>query len=105
MSADGAAARPAVRWERLLALAGIYVVVAHLLPSPASVTAEQWRQGGVFFATVDGLMLQPLPGSQVVLLGLTAMLIVGGVPLDRALDGYSAPVSYTHLTLPTNREV
>jgi DASS family divalent anion:Na+ symporter len=91
VSADGAAARPAVRWERLLALAGIYVVVAHLLPSPASVTAEQWRQVGVFFATVGGLMLQPLPGSQVVLLGLTAMLIVGGVPLDRALDGYSAP--------------
>ena len=65
MSADGAAARPAVGWERLLALAGIYVVVAHLLPSPASVTAEQWRQVGVFFATVGGLMLQPLPGSQV----------------------------------------
>ena len=35
-------------------------------------------------------MLQPLPGSQVVLLGITAVILVGGVPMGRALQGYSA---------------
>ena len=36
-------------------------------------------------------MLQPLPGSQVVLLGITALILVGRVPIERALSGYATP--------------
>lgn len=75
---------------RLLALLGIYVFVAHVLPVPEGVEPAGWRITGVFFATIAGLMLQPLPGSQVVLLGVTAVILVGGVPMGRALQGYSA---------------
>ena len=56
---------------RLLALLGIYVLVAHVLPVPDGVDPQGWRITGIFFATIAGLMLQPLPGSQVVLLGIT----------------------------------
>ena len=75
---------------RLLALLGIYVLVAHVLPAPEGIEAAGWRITGVFFAIIAGLMLQPLPGSQVVLLGITAVILVGGVPMERALQGYSA---------------
>ena len=79
-----------VKPYRLLALVGIYLAIAHLLPSPEGIAAQEWRQVGVFFATIAGLMLQPMPGSQVVLLGITAMVVLGGLPMDRALSGYSA---------------
>ena len=79
-----------VKINRLLALVALYVVIAHLFPRPDGVTAEDWRRVGVFFATIGGLMLQPMPGSQVVLLGIVAMLVLGDLPIDRALSGYSA---------------
>ncbi len=79
-----------VRPWRLLALAGIYVAIAHVLPPPEGIEAQDWRRVGVFFATIGGLMLQPMPGSQVVLVGITGMIVLGGLPMDRALSGYSA---------------
>lgn len=90
--ADEPAPPPAspVRPWRLLALAAIYVAIAHVLPPPESIEAQDWRRVGVFFATIAGLMLQPMPGSQVVLVGITGMIVLGGLPMDRALSGYSA---------------
>ena len=79
-----------VRPLRLLALAAIYVAIAHVLPPPEGIEAQDWRRVGVFFATIGGLMLQPMPGSQVVLVGITGMIVLGGLPMDRALSGYSA---------------
>ncbi len=76
---------------RLLALVVIYVLVAHVLPRPAGVDPDGWRITGIFFATIAGLMLQPLPGTQIVVIGVTMLIIVGGVPMDRALSGFAAP--------------
>ena len=50
-----------------------------------------WRVTGVFFATITGLMLQPMPGAQVVVLGATMLVVVGGVSIERALSGYASP--------------
>jgi divalent anion:Na+ symporter, DASS family len=75
---------------RLAAIAGIYLTVAHLLPRPEAVTPEGWRITGVFLATVAGLMLQPLPGAAIVVIGLTMMAIVGGLPMSAALTGFSS---------------
>ena len=82
---------PAVRPLRLLALAAIYLVIAHVLPPPDGIDPQSWRRVAVFFATIGGLMLQPLPGSPLVIVGVVAMMVLGGLPIDRALDGYSAP--------------
>lgn len=97
-AAAAPASVPSVRPGRLLALVVIYVVVAHLLPPPDGMAAPEWRRVGVFFATIAGLMLQPMPGSQVVLVGITAMVVLGGLPMDRALSGYSAPTVWMVLT-------
>ena len=82
--------QPLIKPYRLPALGAIYLIIAHLFPPPEGVSAESWRRVGVFFATIAGLMLQPMPGSQVVLVGVVAMLTVGNVPMERALSGYSA---------------
>lgn len=79
------------RLIRLLALAAIYVAIAHVVPPPAGVTPQGWRITGVFLATVAGLMLQPLPGAAMVVIGLTLFVIVGGLPMASALTGFSSP--------------
>ncbi|MCY4075088.1 MAG: anion permease, partial [Acidobacteria bacterium] len=78
------------RSARLLALVAVYLLIAHVVPPPEGVDPQGWRITGIFFATIAGLMLQPLPGSQVVLIGITALVLVGRVPMARALEGYSA---------------
>jgi DASS family divalent anion:Na+ symporter len=88
-SSDKAGA--SLKLPRLLALVAIYLTIAHVIPPPEGVDPQDWRRVGVFFATIGGLMLQPMPGSQVVLLGLVGMLLLGGLPMDRALSGYSVP--------------
>ena len=98
MAEEEAPARP-VKLGRLLALAVIYLVIAHLIPPPEGVAPQDWRRIGVFFATVGGLMLQPMPGSQVVLVGLVGMLVLGGLPIERALSGYSASSVWMVLTV------
>ena len=81
---------PPPRPYRLLALVAIYFIIAHLFQAPDGVGVEQWRRVAVFFGTIAGLMLQPMPGSLVVLVGIVAMIAVGNLPMDRALSGYSA---------------
>jgi divalent anion:Na+ symporter, DASS family len=78
------------RYVRLAAMAAIYLLVAHVVPRPETVTPEGWRITGVFLATVAGLMLQPLPGAAIVVMGLTAMALAGGLPMSAALTGFSS---------------
>jgi DASS family divalent anion:Na+ symporter len=49
------------------------------------------RVAGIFAATMVGMMLRPLPGAALVVIGLSAMVAVGGVPMARALSGFAAP--------------
>ena len=79
------------RAPRFAALVAIYLLVAHVLPAPAGVSAAGWRITGIFVATIAGLMLQPVPGAAVVVAGLVALVFIGGVPMTRALGGFAAP--------------
>ena len=76
---------------RLLALAAIYVVIAHVLPRPEGVSPQGWRVAAVFAATISGFLLRPVPSAVVVLTALTALVVMGGVPMARALGGYGSP--------------
>jgi DASS family divalent anion:Na+ symporter len=82
----GSSTRP---W-RLVALLALYVIVGHLLPAPPGVSPAGQRITAIFLATIAGLMLQPLPGAAVVMLGVTMLVIAGGLPLKDALAGYSS---------------
>jgi DASS family divalent anion:Na+ symporter len=74
----------------LLALVLIYTLIAHVLPQPAAVTPAGWRMTGIFLATIVGLMIQPLPGSVIVLIGLMMLVLVGRLPMNEALTGYAS---------------
>ena len=82
---------PLWRPWRLLALAAIYVVIAHVLPRPEGVTVQGWRITAIFAATISGFLLQPVPAAVAVLSGLVALSVLGGLPMPRVLSGYSSP--------------
>ena len=76
---------------RLAAVVAIYVAFVYLVPAPAAVSAAGWRKTAVFFATIAGLMLRPLPGAVVVLLGICTLPFVGDFTMAQALAGFASP--------------
>jgi DASS family divalent anion:Na+ symporter len=52
------------------------------------VSPRGWRLLAVFVPTIMGLMLRPLPGGAIVLLGLIVATIINATTLDQALAGY-----------------
>jgi divalent anion:Na+ symporter, DASS family len=90
-SAEWSLRRPSSRVQGWLWIVAVYAAITLAWPRPASVDAASWRQFGVFVATLAGLILQPLPAAAVVLIGVIAAVVVGGLGLDRALAGFSEP--------------
>jgi divalent anion:Na+ symporter, DASS family len=82
----------------LLALVALYVFVAHVLPRPANVQPAGWRITAVFLSTIAGLMIQPLPGAPLVLIGLMMFVLVGGMTMGEALSGFATPTVWLVLT-------
>jgi divalent anion:Na+ symporter, DASS family len=73
----------------LLALVALYLVVVYVIPRPAAVDPAGWRLFGLFAATVAGLILQPIAGGALVLTAVTLSTVIGGLPVSRALSGFS----------------
>jgi divalent anion:Na+ symporter, DASS family len=77
-----------LRWMLVL-LPGVVIAV---LPSPPGITAPSWRLLAIFCATVVGLILEPLPGGAIVLLGVVTTAVLGVLPAETALAGYADPI-------------
>jgi divalent anion:Na+ symporter, DASS family len=75
-------------WVKWMIVLGCGVLIA-LLPRPDGVTREAWTLLAVFIATIVGSIVQPLPGSAVVLLGVVALALLRALPLEKALSGYA----------------
>ena len=80
--------RRSLRWAPVL-ISGAIVM---LIPTPSGIAPQSWRLLSIFVSTVVGLILQPLPGGAVVLLGVLAMPLFRAVPVAAALAGYSDPL-------------
>ncbi len=78
------------RARGLAALVLLYIVIAHVVPPPAGITPQGWRQTAIFISVIAGMVTDPLPASALVLLGLTAMA-VNGTPMRDVLGGYAEP--------------
>jgi divalent anion:Na+ symporter, DASS family len=77
-----------VRWGVVL-----FVAVAILLiPVPEGISPESWRLLAIFAATIMGSIVRPLPGSAMVLLGVTALSLFKVMPIGESLAGYADPV-------------
>ena len=68
-----------LRWL-IVILSGVSVAA---FPRPEGVTPEGWTLFAIFIATIVGSVVQPLPGSAVVLLGVVATVVTGALkPAD-----------------------
>jgi DASS family divalent anion:Na+ symporter len=77
-----------VRWAIVLS-AALFVL---LLPVPIGITTQSWHLLAIFVATIVGLIVQPLEGGAVVLIGVAALALTGTMPVDEALAGYGDPI-------------
>lgn len=77
-----------VRWGAVL-LVGLAVV---MMPMPSGITPKSWQLFSIFVATILGLILQPLPGGAMVLLGVFTLALTGVLPPSQALAGYADPI-------------
>ena len=78
------------RTRGLAALVLLYIVLAHLIPAPATITPQGWRQTAIFITVIAGMVTEPLPASALVLIGLTAMA-ANGIPMREVLGGFAQP--------------
>ena len=78
------------RSRGLAALVVLYLLIAHLIPVPAGITPQGWRQTAIFICVIAGMVTEPLPASALVLIGLMAMA-VNGTPIREVLGGFAAP--------------
>jgi len=70
----------------------LYFLIAYALPKPVAVKQDAWQLFAIFAATVLGLILQPVPGGAMVLIGVVFSALVGGLTIQSALSGYSDPI-------------
>ncbi len=78
------------RTRGLAALVLLYLVLAYVIPPPATVTPQGWRQTAIFICVIAGMVFDPLPASALVLMGLTAMA-ANGTPMREVLGGFAEP--------------
>lgn len=85
---------PLVKW---LIVLGCGLVIG-LIPPPEGVTREAWTLLAIFVATIVGSIVQPVTGSAMVLIGVTATAALGVLKPFDALKGYADPVVWIVLS-------
>ncbi len=65
------------RSRGLAALVVLYLLIAHVIPVPESITPQGWRQTAIFICVIAGMVTEPIHASALVLVGLTAMAANG----------------------------
>jgi divalent anion:Na+ symporter, DASS family len=66
----------------------LIALIVWFLPAPTGVEERAWHLFAIFFGTIVGLILQPLPLGAVVLIGTTATMLTHTLSLSEALAGY-----------------
>jgi DASS family divalent anion:Na+ symporter len=77
-----------IKWAIILGSALVFAFIR----VPDGITVESWRLLAIFVATIIGSILRPVPSGAIVLLGVTAIALVGALPVDQALKGYADPI-------------
>lgn len=80
--------RPSRQVTSLAVITVVALGILFLLPRPAEITPQGWRMLTLFVCTVLGLMLRPIAGGAVVLIGVTLTVLLGILTPSQALVGY-----------------
>lgn len=78
------------RARGLAALVVLYLLIAHVIPAPATITPQGWKQTAIFICVIAGMVSEPIHASALVLIGLTAWSATG-TPIAEVLGGYAQP--------------
>jgi DASS family divalent anion:Na+ symporter len=78
------------RTRGLAALVFLYILIGEIIPPPATITEQGWRQTAIFICVIAGMVTEPIHASALVLLGLTAWAATG-TPIVEVLGGYAQP--------------
>ena len=70
-------------------LIAVYLFVVYILPKPVEVKPEGWRLTGIFFATIVGSIMEPIPAGALVLIAVTLTALLGSLTIEQALLGYA----------------
>ena len=81
---------PHVRVRGLVALVALYLFIVSVVPRPEVITPQGWRTAAIFACVIVGMIIEPLPASALVILGLTAMS-ANGTPMREVLGGFAEP--------------
>ena len=88
-SVETAAAAPKIpKWQALLPL--IVTIVLAILPPPPGLAHFAWLYFSIFAGVIVGLILEPLPGAAIALIGLTLVTVLARFALFSP-DQLSAP--------------
>jgi len=74
----------------LAALVVLYLVIAYVIPAPAGITPQGWKQTAIFICVIAGMVSEPIHASALVLIGLTAWAATG-TPMAQVMGGYAQP--------------
>jgi DASS family divalent anion:Na+ symporter len=66
----------------------LVAVVTRLLPTPAGIELKAWHLFAILFATIIGLVLQPLPMGPMVFIGSTTAVLTDTLSIGDALNGF-----------------
>lgn len=78
------------RTRGLAALVFLYILIGEIIPPPATITHQGWRQTAIFICVIAGMVTEPIHASALVLIGLTAWAATG-TPVVDVLGGYAQP--------------
>ena len=78
------------RTRGLAALVFLYILIGEIIPPPATITHQGWRQTAIFICVIAGMVTEPIHASALVLVGLTAWAATG-TPVVDVLGGYAQP--------------
>src|SRR5262249_60726124 len=60
-------------------------------PRSSRIDTRGWHMLVIFLSTIAALMLRPIPGGAAVIIGVTATVVSGVLPIQRALSAYGGP--------------
>ena len=86
--------KPSPEWWRYLAPLAVIAIIA-LLPVPAGLENHTWLYFAVFTGVIVGLILEPVPGAVVAMVGISIIAILSPLllfsPEQLAQPGLSSP--------------
>ena len=78
--------KPSTEWWRYLAPLAVIAIIA-LLPVPAGLENHTWLYFAVFTGVIVGLILEPVPGAVVAMVGISIIAILSPTELDYVCIG------------------